>query len=332
MLSINEAYVNQDPILTRLAQGYSMPSNRIANFVAPVVPVSTREGRVLRFGKEAFATGDYKRAYGTNIKAVQSRYDSVAYALEQETLAYELPVEVIENAGEGPAQVDLRSMEMKNLLSRLTNSYEVEVANAITTSGSYESDCYAATFSALSAAATGIDGADGIAGTIEIGRTVSDQIGQRPNSAIIGSAVYDALLTSSSILERIKYTSADSINLDIIARYFGLKRGIRVADGRTLDTTTGKLLSYFPENAIVFFYSPTAVNQSIMPDMGNNMGTPAFAYTYQLQNTPFVTPEYLVKERRVVRAEVTVERKVFLTGLGATGLIGSAFYVADALS
>ncbi|MDX1370843.1 MAG: hypothetical protein R3321_00145 [Nitrososphaeraceae archaeon] len=181
----------------------------------------------------------------------------------------------------------------------MTNSYEIEVANAITTSGSYETDCYSADFTSLTGVTTGIDGADGIKGMIQIGRTISDQIGQRPNSAVIGSAVYDGLLTSSSILERIKYTSADSINLDIIARYFGLSRGIRVADGRTLDTATGKLLPYFPENAIVLFYSPTAVNQSIMPDMGNNMGTPAFSYTYQLAQTPVVTPEYMVKERRV---------------------------------
>jgi hypothetical protein len=37
---------------------------------------------------------------------VQSRYDSEPYALEQEVVAWELPEEVIENAGEGPAQVD----------------------------------------------------------------------------------------------------------------------------------------------------------------------------------------------------------------------------------
>lgn len=332
MLSINETFVGVDPILTKLAQGYELPTNRIANFVAPVVSVPTREGRVLRFGKEAFAVGDYKRAYGANIQAVQSRFDSDVYALNQDILAYELPIEVIENAKMGPAAIDLRTMEMNNVLQRLTNSYEIEVSAAITNSSAYETSCYVATFSALSSAATGIDGADGIKGAIEIGRIVSDQIGQRPNSAVIGSAVYDAMLTSSAILDRIKYTSADSINLDIIARYLGLSRGIRVADGRKLDTATGKLLPYFPENGAVFFYSPTAASDSVMPAMGNNMSTAAFAYTYQLEGMPQVTPEFFVKERRVVRAEVCVERKVNVTGLGATGKIGSGLYVANALA
>lgn len=332
MLSLRDSFANVDPILTKLSQGYHVPSNNIANFIAPIVSTPTRAGRVLRFGKEAFATGDYKRAYGTNIKAVQSRFDSEPFVLDQEVIAWELPREVIENAGEGPAQVDLRVVETRNALQRLTNAYEIDVATKVTTSGSYETNCYAATFGALSTATGGIDGADGIKGVTEMKREVASQIGVRPNSMVIGSAVYDALLTSTAVLERIKYTSAASIDLDIIARYFGLDRGIRVADGRTLDVTTGKLLNYFPANAVLLFYCPGSPSSSIMPSGDISMSTPAFAYTYQLQGTPFTEPEFYLKERRVYRAETTVERKVHLVGLGETGKVGSGFYVANALS
>ena len=37
----------------------------------------------------------------------------------------------------------------------------------------------------------------------------------------------------------------------------------------------------------------------------------------------------VVRERRVVRAEITVERAVNITGLGATGKYGSGFFIAD---
>lgn len=333
MLSLQETYAGIDPILTSVAQGYVLPDMNIGNFIAPVVATPTRAGRILRFGKEAFATGDYRRQWGTVIHAVQSRYDSLPYALEQESLAYEIPVELIEEAGNGPAQIDLRKIELRNLLQRITNSYEVRVANAVTTSSNYETSTYAATFGALPGTPTGgIQGANSIQGILAAKRAVSDQIGIRPNSAIFGTAVYDAMMTSTTILERIKYTSADSINLDLIARYFGLDRGIRVADGRILDTTTGKLLPYFPENAVVLFYSPLPASSTIMPAMGADMATPAFAYTYQLSAGPQVTPEFLVKERRVVRAEVTIERAVALTGLGETGKVGSGFYIANALT
>jgi hypothetical protein len=88
----------------------------------------------------------------------------------------------------------------------------------------------------------------------------------------------------------------------------------------------------FPSNGILLFYSPNGPSDSIMPAGGANAATPAFAYTYQLTATPSVRPEYYIRERRVVRAEITIERVVNLVGLGATGLIGSGAMITDILS
>ena len=138
MMNLRETYASVDPILTTLAQGYMLPETNIANFIAPVVDTPTRAGRILKFGKEAFAVIDLQRSYGTNIPAVQSRFDSEPYALNQEVIAWELPEEVIENAGEGPAQVDLRAIETRNAMSRLMNGYEVDVATAVSVVADYE--------------------------------------------------------------------------------------------------------------------------------------------------------------------------------------------------
>ena len=347
MMNLKDTYASVDPILTTLAQGYMLPETNIANFIAPVVDTPTRAGRTLRFGKEAFAVIDYRRAYGSNIPAVQSRFDSDPYALEQEVIAWELPEEVIENAGEGPAQVDLRAIETRNAMSRLMNAYEVTVANAISTLADYEQYVAGSGNIGLSYATWTLYDADATAEGISTGganwgaatanpitdvlnwkRAVANQIGIRPNSAVVGSAVFDRLLTSEALLDRIQYTTADSIDTDVIARYFGLERGIRVAEGRQL-AADGSLQPVFPENAIVLFYSPLGASDSVMPAGGASAATPAFAYTYQLTGTPAVRPEYYIRERRVVRAEITVERAVNITGLGANGLYGSGFFCAD---
>lgn len=347
MMNLKDTYASVDPILTTLAQGYMLPETNIANFIAPVVDTPTRAGRTLRFGKEAFAVIDYRRAYGSNIPAVQSRFDSDPYALEQEVIAWELPEEVIENAGEGPAQVDLRAIETRNAMSRLMNAYEVTVATAISTLADYEPYVAGSGTIGLSYATWTLYDADATAEGIPTGganwgaatanpitdvlvwkRAVANQIGIRPNSAVVGSAVFDRLLTSEALLDRIQYTTADSIDTDVIARYFGLERGIRVAEGRQL-ADDGSLTPVFPENAIVLFYSPLGASDSVMPAGGASAATPAFAYTYQLTGTPAVRPEYYIRERRVVRAEITVERAVNITGLGATGLYGSGFFCAD---
>ena len=351
MMNLKDTYAGVDPILTTLAQGYMLPETNIANFIAPVVDTPTRAGRTLRFGKEAFAINDYRRAYGTNIPAVQSRFDSDPYALEQEVVAWELPEEVIENAGEGPAQVDLRAIETRNAMSRLMNAYEVTVSDAVANVAAYEGVPAAGgaiglayadwTTFAASAAANGVsaggqnwDGATAapINDVLSWKRAVSNHIGIRPNSMVLGSAVFDRLLTNDSILERIQYTSADSIDVDVLARYFGLERGIRVAEGRKLAATDESLEHVFPENAILLFYSPLGASDSVIPAGGASAATPAFAYTYQLTGTPAVRPEYYIRERRVVRAEVTVERAVNITGLGATGAFGSGFFIADVFS
>ena len=359
MMNLKDTYAGVDPILTTLAQGYMLPETNIANFIAPVVDTPTRAGRTLRFGKEAFAISDYRRAYGTNIPAIQSRFDSDPYALEQEVIAWELPEEVIENAGEGPAQVDLRAIETRNAMSRLMNAYEVAVADAVQgtnaaeviteyepatgsgtgdylglgygTWGKYSTDADARTIARGPANWAGST-ANPITDVLTWKRAVANHIGIRPNSMVMGSAVFDKLLTSESILDRIQFTTADSIDVDVLARYFGLERGIRVAEGRKLHEESGHLLPVFPENAVLLFYSPLGASDSVMPAGGASAATPAFAYTYQLTGTPAVRPEYYIRERRVVRAEITVERAINMTGLGGTGLIGSAFYIDNVFS
>ena len=95
---------------------------------------------------------------------------------------------------------------------------------------------------------------------------------------------------------------------------------------------SGHLEHVFPENAVLLFYSPLGASDSVMPAGGASAATPAFAYTYQLTGTPAVRPEYYIRERRVVRAEITVERAVNITGLGATGKYGSGFLIENVFS
>lgn len=338
MMNLEQSFVGVDPILTTLSQGYMLPENSISNFIAPVVETPTRAGKVLRFGKEAFAVGDFRRAYGANIPAVQSRFDSDSYALEQEVIAWELAEEVIQNAGEGPAQIDLRMIETKNAMARLSTTHEKTVADAVTVTASYNP--YEATlgfeswtdFKAAHATAGAADWADAtgkpITDMLLLKRLIANQIGVRPNSAVIGTALFDTLMENPALNERIKYTSRESIDVDMLAGYFGLPRGIRVAEGRYL-ADDGTLQPIFPENGLLLFYSPGPVSNAVTPASGASNANPAFAYTYQLAGMPQVRPEYYIRERRVVRAEITVERIVNLVGLGANGLVGSAAMISS---
>ncbi len=339
MLNLQSTFGGVDTVLTKLAQGYILPESNIANFVAPVVSVPTRAGRVLRFGKEQFAIRDYTRAYGANIPSVQSRFDTDAFSLTQEVIAWELPIETIEDAKDGPAKVDLRIIETRNAMQRLMQSYEVQVADAVSVRAAYETGLAYETWTLFKADNTATAGAahwgsstaDQVKDVRRLRRKVANQIGIAPNSMLLGENVFDALVSSERIRDNIKYTSADSVNTDVLARYFDLSRGVRVAEGRKLNETTGALEPIFPPNSILLFYCPGSPDNGVLPSGNVNMATPAFAYTYQLEGTPYSTPEYAIKERRVIRAEMTIERTPNIVGLGQNGLIGSAALITNVL-
>ena len=192
------------------------------------------------------------------------------------------------------------------------NAYEYTVSQAVTVTGTYnpyEPTAGAGTqtglgFTSWTTFGTAYSTAAGpspwssitsnpIEDVLTLKRSVANQIGIRPNSMVVGTAVFDQLLTNSAILDRIKYTSADSIDTDVLARYFGLERGLRVAEGRYL-ATDGSLQPVFPENGVLLFYSPNGPSDSVMPAGGANAATPAFAYTYANNIVSFKRVECVV--------------------------------------
>jgi hypothetical protein len=86
--------------------------------------------------------------------------------------------------------------------------------------------------------------------------TVLAATGVEPNTLLLGRQVYAALLTNADIKDQFKYTSADSINESMIARYFGVQNvlvGDAVAtsdNGATYGFMAGKnaLLCYVTPN------------------------------------------------------------------------------------
>jgi hypothetical protein len=80
---------------------------------------------------------------------------------------------------------------------------------------------------------------------------------------------------------------------------------------------------------MLLFYAPGSVSNAIVPASAASNANPSFAYTYQLSGFPQVRPEYYIRERRVVRAEITIERMVNLVGLGATGKVGSGAMISN---
>lgn len=86
--------------------------------------------------------------------------------------------------------------------------------------------------------------------------TILGNTGLTANTLLLGRKVYEALLTCAEVKDQFKYTSAESINAAMIARYFGVDN-VYVADAvaTTNDGTSYGFLA--GKNALLCYVSPT---------------------------------------------------------------------------
>lgn len=314
-----------DPVFTKLAHGYRNPRPGVADFISPRVPVPTRSGQIIKFGKEEFAVTDTKRAPGTNIMREGTSYTSDKFMLSQDALAAEVPYEFVEEAN----QVGLRNLQrlyLNKVLNKLMLGWEVEVLDLVTDQSNFETSL---TSSVTSKWDTTSDPQSDI---FSAKSAVRAQSAVYPNSMVIGPDVYQALITNDTIREQFKYTNAGSISLDMLAGYFDLTRGIRVSE--QVKEVNGGFVDIMPPKSALLFYAPPNVTTGALSGsaVDADMGTPSFCYTYTHQEYPQVTPYREDPDRRVLVADVIHEHQAVITGIGQTGKAGAGYLLTNVLS
>ena len=312
-----------DPVLTSIVHGYCQ-AEAIAPFLAPAVPVNVRAGKVIRFTKEQFAVLNTRRAPGATIQRVTTAFDVDSYYLDQHALASEVTEEEYQEAINGDARIDLRNQAALRTTENVMLDWERSVIDKVTDPTRYETTTTAALPDGVGIRFDEANSDPEV--TVQSWKeAVRAQIGCYPNSAVMSTDVYNALKFHPIFRDRVKYTSVASINLDMLATWFDLPRGIRVAQKVKLETD-GTLVDVMPPGTMIVFYSPEgAVGDGFMPLKGADRAKPSFAYTYTLNGYPIATPERFEEDRRVYTTQIIAEMGLQLTGLGANGLAGAGF-------
>jgi hypothetical protein len=307
-----------DPVITSVIQGYSN-SEGIASFVAPVVPVPTRAGKVIRFGKENFAVMDLRRSPGGNVKRLGSSFETDTYYIRQHAIGSEVAREVYEEAMNGDAKLDLRAQAAIRTAAALQQSWEADVIDQLWDTTKYE------TANVIAAGGVVADYDNLIADAQEL---IRKQIGRYANSAVIGSGTSLAVRRNSVYRDRVKYTSSASINLDMIAAWWGLSRGVKAATRQRLDLTTGLLTDMVPAGSILLFYNPEgATVDGFLPSDQADRAEAALAYTYTLEGYPIAEEERFDADRKVFVTDLIAEQSVQVVGMGETGKVGAGVLI-----
>lgn len=286
-----------DPILSTVAQGFQQ-NDLVGSALFPQVTVNQRGGNIITFSKEAFMLYGTQRAPGENTKRVRFGYTGAPYALVDYSLEGLVPVETEQEALAVPG-IDMGNMAITSVASIMALRLEKAQADIARTAASYAAS-NKITLSGTSQWSDYTGTSDPIKVIEDAKSAVRSQIGKRPNTIVMGSAVMDMLRQHPKIVDRMKYTGRDVATAEIMASLFGVER---VLEGSGIWSTDAGVITDIWGKDVVLAYTSTASMQS--------MGLPSYGYTYNLSGYPQVEEPYYDRSAKswiypVTRAEAPV--------------------------
>lgn len=267
-----------DPILTAVARGYRSPKASIANILFPIVPVGARGGRILSFGPNDFKLVSTVRAPGANTKRVQFGYSSENYALVDHRLEGAAPVELMQEAEAVPG-IDLATTAVR----RVQNLMALEREHKAATLARDDTKYAASNKETLSGTSQWSNSAsDPFTDINDAREAIRSRTGERPNVLTLGPKVLTALRSHPKILERL--STASDRPPATIAQLQALFELQQIVEGEAVHHDGAQFQDVWGKDAILAFTTPASMQE---------MGSPNFGYTYQLQDYPVVEEGYL---------------------------------------
>lgn len=293
-----------DPILTRQVQLGPSQGDFVGNLAFPPVPVNFRAGRIIKFGDEAFALIDTRRAPGARTKRRALTYGSDRYVLYQDKIEGELPVEYLEESKAVDLPIDLQQATVMLARNTIDLRLEYDQLTLLTDPNAYTTNFKVA----LSGTSQWSNSASSPKTAVnDWKQRIRKVTGKYPNTAIMGSAVFDALDIHPEIRDQFKYTSDNSLTIDMLKRYFNLSE-IGISTALVLDPVTGEKVDIMPNQFWLGYVNPAPTP---------NMITPSFGYTYSLKGFPIALPPYYGENEETWYFPVKAERDPVITFSGA---------------
>ncbi len=293
-----------NPILSTYVQGYRQ-ANLVGDTLFPRVPVEVSGGQILEFGKEAFKTYNRRRAPGAGTKRIQFGYMGRPFALVNDALEAPVPREYMRDAKVMPG-IDLGTRAVRLVMNSLLLGLEIDQAALALDANQYD-----------------VNHKIALAGTSKWSDVTSDPISQMdtykeairtstgidPNTLVLGNPAFLALRTNPKIRDQFKYTSADSITVEMLAKAFDIER---VVVGKAVTSDDAGVISDIWGNNAVLAYVPAAPS---------GMEEPSYGYTYTMTGHPLVEEAYYDNNAKSWIYGVGFERAPVLSGITSGYLI-----------
>ena len=188
----------------------------IAERAFTVVPVRKDSDKYATYGNEHLRVANDRRAPGSPPNEVDYTVGSEDYALIEHTLRDSVPDEELDNADSPFAPFEDATL---NVQERIRIRLEKEAAGLFFDPNNWT---YKTTLSGTDQWSD--DNSDPFAVIQAAKSSVLSKALRAPNIIIVGQEVYDRLVNHPKIIDRIKYTTRDSITPDMLARLFQVEQ------------------------------------------------------------------------------------------------------------
>jgi len=254
--------VHVDAILTNMSVAYMQESYAfIAANAFPTVPVNKQSDKYFVYDQSSFFRDSAQpRADGTESAGSGYGLSTASYATQVWALHKDIGDQVRENS-DSPLNPDMDATRF--LSQQMLIRQERDWASSAFTTGVWDTDTTPGTLWSASGSTPITDVQTGI-------NTMLTNTGFVANTLIVSYAVFSILRNHSDIVDRYKYTSAESINTDLIAKVMGVDRVLVMAS--TYDSAAeGATASYAQigdKDALLAYVNPSA--GLMVPSAGYN--------------------------------------------------------------
>lgn len=245
--------VHIDAILTNISVAYIQDQNAfVASKVFPTIPVEKQSDKYFIYTKgdwfrdEAQLRAPATESAGSGYNLTTATYNTQVYAFHKD-----VDDQVRANA-DNPLNPDRDATSF--ITQRMLLRQEIQWASEFFTTSVWATDLTPTNLWNDYTASDPI-------GDVETGKaTILTSTGFLPNTMVMGYDVFRQLRNHPDIVDRVKYTSAENVTEDILARFFGVDRILvaRAVKNTALEGAATSMSSIVGKNAALYYVAPTA--------------------------------------------------------------------------
>jgi len=290
-MPLNSQVHNSKP-LENISVAYANQSF-IANMLSPNVPVKHETDTYYVYSKDSLILPDTHRADGAASKEASFSLSTASYTVQCHSLSDLITVRKRQNAD--PA-IDLEKDTTEYLTEKIMMKKEYDILTAISTKSNWAQEYSLTTTFAWNANTTLSNPIDF---ALSAGSTIAKNSGYLPNVCAMDYSTFLACKKHISIVDRIKYTSPESISEGLIARLFEVDN---VLVSRAVYNTNEEGMA----DSMSFMMTDCAWFGYVAPSAGLKKVSALYTFvTTNANNSPMSVKKWWDDERSGDKVEVT---------------------------